>query len=593
MSTSTNYPRGDLRILTDKPLIAENDEIHDALRFRSHKNRLVEIIKNSDPRFAIGIFGSWGSGKTSFLNMMMADLDKPENKNDILTVWFDAWKYDREKHFALIHFIREFRINIAKKGNKTKWSIVEKGVKDTLTAFGESLKLSVPFYGPSINFDSGSFLNSIKSGKPISLSGEKVPMHQHPTEILAESIASQRKTNPKLRIVVFVDDLDRCTAEKALEVIESIKAFMDIEGVVFVIAMDYDSISKVIEKKFGDNTISGKDYLQKIVQVPFPIPTWHDGWEEDEITASISQMITSNLGDLRLAKELSKSENVKIMIKGIQLNPRQIKRFVNKVILSESVYGIDNELSITKLITVQIMVFRGEWRKTLDIITPDPFRKHLQSHFKMFLNKINEKDEMIRISIPAPEDIVGMRNKKAIKFINDVLSIDVTEQDISQIDHKDNIEKFYKEYVKQGVELQNFLNSIAGQSLFGIEQMSKYLKAVDPNKENLEFIDYAEMELSYECWRNLKRDAEFGGKKVYTFHVKIDATDAVLDKIEYVKYRLSAAWPDPIRIVTDRKTKFSLKELAWGNSVINAEVKVKGQMELIKLSHPIDLGICS
>jgi predicted KAP-like P-loop ATPase len=70
--------------------------------------------------------------------------------------------------------------------------------------------------------------------------------------------------------VVFVDDLDRCTPEKALEVLESIKAFFDIKGIVYVIGMDSASIDHIINQKYGKNSkIKGIDYLDKIVRLPF------------------------------------------------------------------------------------------------------------------------------------------------------------------------------------------------------------------------------------------------------------------------------------------------------------------------------------
>jgi predicted KAP-like P-loop ATPase len=61
---------------------------------------------SSEPRFAVGIFGNWGTGKTSLMKMIEENLDK----TNTLTVWFEAWRYDRDTHFALLPFLRQLRI---------------------------------------------------------------------------------------------------------------------------------------------------------------------------------------------------------------------------------------------------------------------------------------------------------------------------------------------------------------------------------------------------------------------------------------------------------------------------------------------------
>ena len=60
--------------------------------------------------------------------------------------------------------------------------------------------------------------------------------------------------------------MDRCTPQNALEVIESIKTFFDIEGIVYVVGMDSESINHIIKQKYkGDPNVDGLSYLQKIV----------------------------------------------------------------------------------------------------------------------------------------------------------------------------------------------------------------------------------------------------------------------------------------------------------------------------------------
>ena len=97
------------------------------------------------------------------------------------------------------------------------------------------------------------------------------------------------------------------------------------------------------------------------------------------------------------------------------------------------------------------------------------------------------------------------------------------------------------------------------------------------------------MALIHSSWRYPKKDAEFG-RRMWAFHVIVQARDEVLDQIEYVKYFLARSYPNPVQIVTDRSTRFKLKELANGESTVRCEVKIKGQEAPVLLTRYINLA---
>jgi len=87
----------------------------------------------------------------------------------------------------------------------------------------------------------------------------------------------------KSKLIIFVDDLDRCEPPKSADIIEAVNLFLDAEGCVFVVGMDSESVSKSIEVKYKDlftrmkaenaGVVSlGRAFLEKIVQVPFTVP---------------------------------------------------------------------------------------------------------------------------------------------------------------------------------------------------------------------------------------------------------------------------------------------------------------------------------
>lgn len=58
----------------------------------------MNIVRGSKPRFSVGIYGDWGTGKTTLMKLIQKEL---QNQEYILTVWFNAWRYEREDQFAL------------------------------------------------------------------------------------------------------------------------------------------------------------------------------------------------------------------------------------------------------------------------------------------------------------------------------------------------------------------------------------------------------------------------------------------------------------------------------------------------------------
>lgn len=96
------------------------------------------------------------------------------------------------------------------------------------------------------------------------------------------------------------------------------------------------------------------------------------------------------------------------------------------------------------------------------------------------------------------------------------------------------------------------------------------------------------MALIHSSWRYPKKDVEFG-MPMWAFHVVIQAREEVLNRIESVKYLLDPSYPNSVQVVTDRLSRFKLKELANGESTVRCEVKVKGQAGVVKLERYINL----
>jgi len=116
------------------------------------------------------------------------------------------------------------------------------------------------------------------------------------------------------RIVVFIDDLDRCTPDKVPEVLEAIKLFASTEGCVYILAFDQNVVAGRVAKKYGFEQEEGINYLEKIVQVPFHLPPLAQ--------TDIEQFIREEYRELRSIEPV-------VFARGLSANPRTIKRAIN------------------------------------------------------------------------------------------------------------------------------------------------------------------------------------------------------------------------------------------------------------------------
>lgn len=325
----------------------------DALDFTPYVETLADIIQTGNTPLTIGVFGTWGSGKTSLMKMV-----KNQLPDDFTIAWFDAWKYDKEETLW-----RAFLLNVLfaveeKSGEteelKTLKTMLYRGlelektggVTIDLAKLGAkvaegAIQIGLSFIPPLATLaDMAKELQ--KSGAGNVEGGFESAIQRERTKIYVEQVRSLEQFQEKFatliksyispqRLVVFVDDLDRCLPEKAIQVLEAIKLFLDVQDCVFVLGIDQDVIARGIEMKYKDVrdkkdtdgkpqfTIEGIKYLEKIIQLPFQIPP----------------VIQDDMGKFveGLSGEWAHEDCHKVFAEGLGDNPRNIKRTVNTFLM--------------------------------------------------------------------------------------------------------------------------------------------------------------------------------------------------------------------------------------------------------------------
>lgn len=343
-----------------------------SLGFREYAAALKQIVEESQPQFAIGVFGTWGSGKTTLMKQLESSLDSSRT----ITVSFSAWRYEKEPHL-IVPLLDSVRASVVAWSERQASEPVKRAALDVARSIGKatlallhgfSLKVGIP-NAIEASFEANKALERAQQ-YDAEEEQARVPrsFYQASLGALAESFEELRRTGGQ-RIVVFIDDLDRCLPQGALEVLESMKLFFDTPGFVFVVGLDRQVVEKCIDAKYAREfagagpveqrqlQIRGEDYIKKIFQVPFnlaPVSIRQIGDYVDSIchNAPLSQEQKDDLRD-RVLPHLS-------IISMSGVNPRELKRFINSYTLQMKVKP---HLEPDAVLAVETTRFRPEWAR--------------------------------------------------------------------------------------------------------------------------------------------------------------------------------------------------------------------------------------
>lgn len=211
--------------------------------------------------FTIGLFGKWGSGKTSIVNLTLREIEERQKdlctENKLIIVHFEPWNFSEENQLLNQFFIRmsnEFR----NKGDKNLESIGN-ALEQYSDAFGllGSLSPALGLLGFLGKRGTVALGKRLKNG-----AGEKDILKQK--EFIIKLLEKQSN-----RILVVIDDIDRLSNAQIRQVFQLITSVAKFPNTMYLLVFDKDIVVKALENVQEG---SGEDYLEKIIQMPIQIP---------------------------------------------------------------------------------------------------------------------------------------------------------------------------------------------------------------------------------------------------------------------------------------------------------------------------------
>ncbi len=288
--------------MSDNPLL-HNDEpaADDALNRKLFATALARVAESCDAPMVVGLYGTWGLGKTSLMKLIDRELDKSRTR----TVWFDPWQhqFDENPALALLHGMVDSFGMSANEEIKKLLTVIS-------AAFGSVLLKATTTLG----LDDIDKLGTRYEEEKFQVREHQLRLQQHFKDVVAKAQGGANQ-----RVVFFIDDLDRCMPEQTLGMLEALKLYLNLPGCVYFLGVDREALERSIKHHYEKLELSQTSYLDKIVQLPFTIPPIAAEDMEDFVRPLLGE---------------SMAACAPILVKGLGDNPRQVKRFINTLALN-------------------------------------------------------------------------------------------------------------------------------------------------------------------------------------------------------------------------------------------------------------------
>ena len=386
----------------------------DLLGYRFHAKLLKDIVLDDNMLpTSIGIFGNWGYGKSSLMLLMQKEVDIEIAKQKdagkewrVLQVRFNGWQYENYEStkYSLIQVLldsvesylsanKDFfekldgllrRINLLKVGvllfKKYTWSQIPSEIKDHLPSSDELKKcIDVDnidkFRAEFVNDRTSLFVTSFRK--------------------LFGSIIKDAQFKS---VIVYIDDLDRCSGERMIECIEAIKLFLNVDHTAFVLGADERMVELAIKEHYpvqdrNKSVIYSpfSDYLEKLIQIPYRLPKLSFGEQATYIMFLLLKSKYPNYFDGVLAnyyefkdkepfkvytyKQFKQDLNgrnipdveklleiVPMMNRFLNGTPRQLKRFLNTFDLRLRMVKVASMREINEIILAKLMLLEYNFK---------------------------------------------------------------------------------------------------------------------------------------------------------------------------------------------------------------------------------------
>lgn len=390
----------------------------DALGLDTYLMGLADYIRECETPMTISIQGDWGTGKTTFFNLVEKKLNSEGDKiSKIPVIEVNTWQfsvagYEDNMVYVLIQLICN-KLEELLDNAPVKEVATDKGLSKGYKALIDKVRTTASSLGPVAAVPLASVLEKTFG----SIATEKIYEFLDKNNILqqnnhlgidaVECLRSQMEeaiekicdVYESSKLLIFIDDLDRLEPKSAVELLEGLKNFLDCDKCVFVLALDQKVVFRGVEAKYGSNDGKelGTKFFDKIIQMPFTLPMAsydvsgyieklrpNDTWKTQERYLEVIELLTDK-------------------------NPRTLKRLFNMLLLHEKIENISSDESDKKVLLLAILALSLRDEKTYETLVTTANEKD-EKELKDLITKPKSKYLALKKILDSTENLSDDEN---------------------------------------------------------------------------------------------------------------------------------------------------------------------------------------
>ncbi len=351
-----------------------------------------EEVRNVEENLVIGLYGEWGYGKSSVINILDSEIQEKGFK----TAHFNPWMYETKDQLI----VDLFKTIVQNSGLK---DLVDRNKAIELL---EKLKpmMGLNKYGKAGNDTLINFLEN-----------------EEPNAFYCKQELNKFFLNTANPLIIFIDDIDRLDRYELQALFKTVRLLADFEHVVYVLAFDFEMVAQSIKENYADGRIEdGKAFIEKIVQVPLRIPEI----TSDKLVAFAKHLLKEVDPEAKIDTVGSK------LIEFYYKTSRDIVRFINAY--KFSYYMFQEEIGSSALINMELIRLKAHdlfqamkiYYKAMSSADPDDYfvrkqKQYYELHAKDYLREdgsFNNSNILFSKGQEFFKDMTGCLSFSSVKF---------------------------------------------------------------------------------------------------------------------------------------------------------------------------------
>lgn len=248
-------------------------ESQDKFQRKLFAESLIELLKQESSIFPIALNGRWGSGKTVFTHQII-NLIKERYKSETIPLYFDAFSEDYSNEPLSSIFAKIYSVF---------------GERDRDELIKITSEISFGLLGVSLSFINPLFANTADRIKKIILTAYNENLKaksnlKYKIKVLKNLVNSKLKNR---QIVLFIDELDRCRPDYALQILELTKHVFSIDKLKIVFVVNQLQLIESVKHAYGGDEEICRKYLDKFFQLQINLPETTKQQNQSRIKNSI------------------------------------------------------------------------------------------------------------------------------------------------------------------------------------------------------------------------------------------------------------------------------------------------------------------